>query len=133
MIFSGRRADAEEAHAIGLADWLVPAGTARTSALELASHIAANSPVAVRAAKQALRNGAGLSLPAALDVEDAAWRTAASSADRREGIAAFAEKRRPVWPGARGAQVPRPERRDRPAGARKGTRRVSICPADLAA
>ena len=122
MIFSGRRADAEEAHAIGLADRLVPAGTARTSALELASHIAANSPVAVRAAKQALRNGAGLSLPAALDVEDAAWRTAASSADRREGIAAFAEKRRPVWPSeaARGAQVPRPDAAGQAGGSEEG-------------
>jgi enoyl-CoA hydratase/carnithine racemase len=98
MIFSGRRVGADEAHAIGLADRLVPAGSARTSALELAGQIAANSPVAVRAAKQALRNGAGLNLAAALDVEDAAWRTAAGSADRREGIAAFAEKRRPVWP-----------------------------------
>ncbi|HEX7994608.1 MAG TPA: enoyl-CoA hydratase-related protein [Streptosporangiaceae bacterium] len=98
MIFSGRRAGADEAHAIGLADRLVPAGSARTSALELAATIAANSPVAVRAAKQALRNGAGLSLAAALDVEDAAWRTAAGSADRREGVAAFAEKRRPIWP-----------------------------------
>jgi enoyl-CoA hydratase/carnithine racemase len=34
-----------------------------------------------------------------MDVEDAAWRTAAFSADRREGIAAFNEKRRPGWPG----------------------------------
>jgi len=98
MIFSGRRASADEAHAIGLADRLVPAGSARSTALDLAVQIAANSPVAVRAAKQALRNGAGLNLAAALDVEDAAWRTAASSPDRREGIAAFAEKRRPVWP-----------------------------------
>jgi enoyl-CoA hydratase/carnithine racemase len=98
MILSGRRAGAEEAHAIGLADRLVPAGSARTGALELAAQIATNSPVAIRAAKQALRNGAGLNLTAALDVEDAAWRTAAGSADRREGIAAFAEKRRPVWP-----------------------------------
>jgi enoyl-CoA hydratase/carnithine racemase len=122
MIFSGRRADAEEAHAIGLADRLVPAGAARTSALELASHIAANSPVAVRAAKQALRNGAGLSLPAALDVEDAAWRTAASSADRREGIAAFAEKRRPVWPSeaAFGAQVLRSDAAGRADGSEEG-------------
>jgi enoyl-CoA hydratase/carnithine racemase len=98
LIFSGRRVGADEAMAIGLADRLVPAGSARESALELARQIAANSPVAVRAAKQALRNGAGLPLTAALDVEDAAWRTAAGSADRREGIAAFAEKRRPAWP-----------------------------------
>lgn len=69
--------------------------------LEMATQIAANSPVAVRAAKRALRDGAGLSLADALDVEDAAWRTAAGSADRREGIAAFAERRRPSWPSAR--------------------------------
>jgi len=98
LIFSGRRVAADEAAAIGLADRLVPAGEARETALELARQIAANSPVAVRAAKQALRNGAGLPLAAALEVEDAAWRTAAGSADRREGIAAFAEKRRPAWP-----------------------------------
>ncbi|MGH3272863.1 MAG: enoyl-CoA hydratase-related protein, partial [Streptosporangiaceae bacterium] len=67
--------------------------------VELARRIAANSPVAVRAARQALRLGAGLSLAAALEVEDAAWRTAAMSADRREGIAAFAQKRPPAWPG----------------------------------
>src|SRR5499427_3008010 len=98
MIFSGRFVQAPEAAEIGLADRLVPAGRAREVAFELGRQIAANSPVAVRAAKQALRNGADLPLAAALEVEDAAWRTAAASADRREGIAAFAEKRRPVWP-----------------------------------
>ena len=101
LIFSGRKVGAGEAAAMGLADRLVPPGGSRQSALELARQIAANSPVAVRAAKQALRNGAGLALAAALDVEDAAWRTAATSADRREGIAAFAEKRRPAWPSAK--------------------------------
>jgi enoyl-CoA hydratase/carnithine racemase len=48
---------------------------------------------------RALRNGWGVPLDPALDIEDAAWRTAALSADRREGIAAFAEKRAPRWPG----------------------------------
>jgi len=98
MIFSGRLVQACEAAEIGLADRLVPAGRAREVAYTLGRQIAANSPVAVRAAKQALRDGADLPLAAALEVEDAAWRTAAASADRREGIAAFAEKRRPVWP-----------------------------------
>ena len=65
----------------------------------MAGAIAANSPVAVRAAKRAMRQGWGVGLSAALDVEDAAWRTAALSGDRREGIAAFNEKRDPVWPG----------------------------------
>jgi len=99
LVLTGRRIDAAEAYRIGLADRLVPAGQARTEALALAGQIARNSPVAVRAAKQAIRRGAGADLAAGLDVEDAAWRTAAFSADRKEGIAAFNEKRAPQWPG----------------------------------
>jgi len=98
MIFSGRKVSAAEAAAMGLVDRLAEPGTAREISLTMARQIAANSPVAVLAAKRALRNGAGVGLAAALDVEDAAWRTAATSADRREGIAAFAQKRRPAWP-----------------------------------
>ena len=100
LIFSGRQVPAAQAAAIGLVDRLAATGAARADALALAGQIAANSPVAVRAAKRALRHGADLPLAAALDVEDAAWRTAAVSADRREGIAAFAGKRRPDWPSA---------------------------------
>ena len=99
MIATGRQVDADEAYRIGLADRLAPAGTARGAALHLAGLIARNSPVAVRAAKQAIRHGAGTGLAAGLDIEDAAWRTAAFSGDRREGIAAFNEKREPHWPG----------------------------------
>jgi enoyl-CoA hydratase/carnithine racemase len=100
LVLTGRRLDAAEAARIGLADRLVPAGTAAEHALGLALQIGANSPVAVRAAKQAIRLGSGVSLAAGLEIEDAAWRTAALSADRREGIAAFAQKRAPRWPGA---------------------------------
>jgi enoyl-CoA hydratase/carnithine racemase len=99
LVLTGRRLGIDEAERTRAIDRRVPAGQAVTAALELASSIASNSPVAVRAAKRAVRNGYGLSLPAAMDVEDAAWRTAAASADRREGIAAFAEKRPPNWPG----------------------------------
>jgi len=99
LIFTGRRIGAAEAERIGLADRLVPAGLAATRALGLARKIAANSPVAVKNAKRALRLGDGLNLAAGLEIEDAAWRAAAFSADRKEGIAAFVAKREPRWPG----------------------------------
>jgi len=99
MVLTGRRVPIEEAERSGLVARRVAAGQARAVALEVASAIAGNSPVAVRAAKRALRNGWGVTLDSALDIEDAAWRTAALSGDRREGIAAFAQKRAPRWPG----------------------------------
>jgi len=99
LVLTGRRVGAAEAERIGLADRRVPVGTAGEHALELARQIAANSPVAVLAAKQAIRQGSGVSLSVGLEVEDAAWRAAAFSGDRREGIAAFNEKRAPRWPG----------------------------------
>jgi enoyl-CoA hydratase/carnithine racemase len=100
LVLTGRRVDAAEAERLGLADRLVPTGGAGELSRELADRIAANSPVAVVNAKRALRLGAGLPLAAGLEVEDSAWRAAAFSADRKEGIAAFVQKRNPQWPGA---------------------------------
>jgi enoyl-CoA hydratase/carnithine racemase len=99
LIFTGRKVPANEAYDLGIVNRLVPAGEARKQALDLAATIAKNSPVGTRAAKQALRLGAGVDLRAGLDVEDAAWRSVAFSGDRREGVAAFNEKRPPEWPG----------------------------------
>ncbi len=99
LVLTGRKLDIGEAERIGLVDRRVPSGTAVRHALEIAFQLGGNSPVAVRSAKRALRQGWGIGLDAALDIEDAAWRTAAFSADRREGIAAFNEKRDPQWPG----------------------------------
>jgi enoyl-CoA hydratase/carnithine racemase len=99
LVFTARRVPAAEALELGMVDQLVPAGQARTAALDLAGRIAANSPVGLRAAKQALRVGHGQDLRTGLEVEDAAWRTVAFSADRNEGVAAFNAKRSPRWPG----------------------------------
>lgn len=99
LIFSGRYVDADEAYRLGLADRLVPAGQDQAIALELAATIARNSPVGVRQAKKAMRLGYDAPLASGLEIEDSAWRTTAFSGDRKEGIAAFTEKRSPDWPG----------------------------------
>ena len=99
LILTGRKITATEAYDLGIVNRLVAPGAARDEAYELARTIAKNSPVGTRAAKQALRLGAPLDLKAGLDVEDAAWRSVAFSGDRREGVAAFNEKRTPDWPG----------------------------------
>jgi enoyl-CoA hydratase/carnithine racemase len=99
LIFTGRQVSAEEAYRLGLADRLVASGTAREAATELASEIAANSPVSLRAAKLALRRGFDVDLASGLMIENESWEHVAYSADRHEGIAAFVARRKPRWPG----------------------------------
>jgi enoyl-CoA hydratase/carnithine racemase len=98
LILTGRRVSAPEAIDLGLADRCVPVGSARTAARQLAEGIAAQSPISLRAAKKAVRNGFDTDLGTGLGLEDQAWREAAFSADRREGVAAFNERRAPRWP-----------------------------------
>lgn len=99
LVLSGRKVEAAEAARLGIVNRLTETGQARSTAIECATTIAGNSPIAVRGAKRALRAALGNDAGGAFDVEDAAWHTAAVSADRREGIAAFAEKRKPNWTG----------------------------------
>jgi enoyl-CoA hydratase/carnithine racemase len=99
LVFTARRLPAAEALALGCVDEVVPAGTARDRALELARSVAANSPVGLRQSKRAMRLGSDVDLATGLEVEDACWRATAFSGDRAEGVAAFVERRRPVWPG----------------------------------
>lgn len=99
LIFTARRLDAEQAQALGLLDRLVAAGQDRAVALELATQIAANSPVGLRNAKAAMRQGLDQPLAAGLEIEHERWLATAFSADRAEGVRAFVERRAPQWPG----------------------------------
>jgi enoyl-CoA hydratase/carnithine racemase len=99
MIFTARRMSASEAAGLGVVDEVLDSGTARDRGLELATQIAANSPVGLRQAKRAMRLGSDVDLATGLEVEDGCWRATAFSGDRAEGVAAFNEKRSPEWPG----------------------------------
>jgi enoyl-CoA hydratase/carnithine racemase len=70
LVLTGRKLGIEEAQRLGLVDRRVPAGQDGQAVLELAGQIAGSSPVAVRAAKRAIRHDWGISLEAGL-----AWRT----------------------------------------------------------
>ncbi len=99
LVLTGRRVGAAEARRLGLVDRVVARVSVHEAARELAGEIAGNSPTAVRLAKWALDLGADLAQEAGLEVEDQAWRRAVLSDDRREGIAAWNERRPPRWPG----------------------------------
>jgi len=99
LILSGDLIDAAEALRIGLVDVVVPDGDLRKETYELATRIAAKSPVTLRLAKEAVRMAAETPLSAGLRHERELFVTAFASDDRGEGIAAFIEKRSPEFTG----------------------------------
>ena len=99
LILTGRTMPAAEAEAAGLVTKVVPADATLDEALDLAARIAAQPPLAVRAAKQAILLAHELSLSAGLDFERRAFFLLFASDDQTEGMAAFSEKRPPRWTG----------------------------------
>ena len=113
LIATARRVGPAEAVACGLADYEAGEGDAAAAtghpgsatgaadarALALARTIAEAAPLALRAAKAAVIGGAGLDVAGALALERASYATLLNTADRLEGLAAFAQKRAPVWRG----------------------------------
>jgi enoyl-CoA hydratase/carnithine racemase len=99
LVFTGRRIGAEEAYGLGLVARVVERSALETATMELAREVCASSPIAVREAKMAIDRGIGVTLDDGIELEDLAWRRAVASEDRREGIAAFNEKRDPQWKG----------------------------------
>ena len=93
LIFSGELVNADEALRIGLVDRVVPDAELRTQTLHLARTIAAHSPVALQLAKNAVRAALETPLTAGLRYERELFITAFASEDKREGVAAFLEKR----------------------------------------
>ena len=99
MMLTGEAIDARAALAAGLVVEVTPPELTVERALALAGRIAAKPPLAVRAAKEAVLKSFELPLEAALAHERECFARLFATADRREGIAAFREKRKPVFTG----------------------------------
>jgi enoyl-CoA hydratase len=97
MILSGRRVKAEEALRIGLVNSVWPLEQLMGEAFELAESIAANSPLAVRAAKQLIRLAFNGQAVDGLESEVRAFGAAFTTGDQRAGMTAFVEKRAPAF------------------------------------
>lgn len=99
LIFTARRIDAKTALEIGLVNRVVEPAELMPAALELAREIAKNGPIGVAQAKFAINYGMEASLGVALPLESKAYEATIPTKDRIEALAAFAEKRKPVFKG----------------------------------
>jgi enoyl-CoA hydratase len=99
LILTGRSIKAGEAEAMGLVTRVVPAEETLGEALELAGRIGAQAPVAVLAAKEAIRQADELPLAAGLAFERRAFFLLFGTEDQAEGMAAFTDKRPARWSG----------------------------------
>jgi len=99
LILTGRRIGAVEAMRIGLVNEVVPAADLARRVSEVAAEIAANGPLAVRAAKRAIDRGADLPIADGLRVEAECYASILPTKDRLEALAAFKEKRKPDYRG----------------------------------
>jgi methylglutaconyl-CoA hydratase len=97
LLLTARIFDAEEARRLGLVSEVVAREGLQTRARELAAELMRNSPESLRATKQLLRAQQREWLESALELAMEANAAGRQTEDFREGVAAFVEKRKPVW------------------------------------
>lgn len=99
IILTGRPFTTEQAYEWGLINALSDPGQVLDAALETARVIAGNAPLSIRQAKKSIRFGGQMEIRTAYRFEVEAYNQLVDTDDRREGIAAFNEKRKPVYKG----------------------------------
>jgi enoyl-CoA hydratase len=99
LTLTGDPIDAARAHHFGLVNALSEPGRAVQGAREMAARIEASAPVAVRASRQVVLSAVTTDETTAWRLSEEAMAQAMNSADFREGLAAFIEKRPPLWTG----------------------------------
>ncbi len=99
LVLTGRIVPAAELHRRGLLTAICEPGRLLPEAMELAATIAGNAPLAVREGKRLIADGGHLPLEQALTLEQQVLSRLFGGADGKEGVAAFVEKRPPVFHG----------------------------------
>lgn len=99
LILTGHPFSAADALRWGLVNAVCAGGSLPGNVAEVATRIAANAPLAVRQAKQAISRGAGMSLADGMAFEIEAYNRLVATEDRVEGVEAFNQKRRPLFRG----------------------------------
>jgi enoyl-CoA hydratase len=99
MVLNNRSLSAAEALKFGLVNRVVPVELFLEESLSLAAEIAARAPLALAAAKRAINNAYEYSLSAGLVEERNLFHDLFDTADQKEGMQAFIEKRKPHWRG----------------------------------
>lgn len=99
MVLNNRTLSAQEALHHGLVNRVVPVDAYLDEALKLADEIASRAPLAVRAAKKMINASYESSLTDGLAAEKQAFYDLFNTADQKEGMQAFVEKRKPNWTG----------------------------------
>jgi 2-(1,2-epoxy-1,2-dihydrophenyl)acetyl-CoA isomerase len=99
LLYTGRRVGGDEALRLGLADRLVAIDEVRPAALDLAAEIAGSAPLAVRSIRQTMRGDLAGKVRDALARERSEQDRLSATRDWREGVAAMAERRPPVFTG----------------------------------
>jgi enoyl-CoA hydratase len=99
LVYTGKIVDAKTAEQYGLVNMVVPPDKFKETVYQFALDLAQKAPVALKVAKALIDKGSDMGLDAALALERKGFGVVGSTEDLQEGVAAFIEKRKPIFKG----------------------------------